>query len=383
MYAKLNRETITKMDIDYHKLLRGYYEAECLPQNFSEDHSVPDFGFNILNAIGLLYKPIVDQAYISENKKLPEWPECKPFAVCLTHDVDDVSYFSLRQSLRPFTAPFKGLNIVQDKLKRLFSLGINTLRACKNQFSNDPLHCYERWLKVEEEFGAKSTFFFWPGWKNVTKHHMTDPLYDLSDRVTFDDSKCTVAEMIQEIHRCGWEIGLHPSWYSYNDIDELKGQKEALEKALGYPVHSIRQHYLHYDIRVTPRVHSAAGFKYDSTLGFNDNIGFRFGTCYPWKLYDLKSKKGLPILEIPLIVQDVAMLNPSKGMRIDSKMALCYMLKIAEEVEKVGGVLTLLWHPNEINSRQNWRLYIKILNYLREKNAWITSLQEVGSWWLK
>jgi len=202
--------------------------------------------------------------------------------------------------------------------------------------------------------------------------------------VTFDGSKCTVAKIIQEeIHCRGWVIGLHPSWYSYNDLDELKGQKATLEKALGYPVHSIRRHYLHYDIRVTPRVQAAAGFKYDSILGFNYNIGFRFGTCYPWKLYDLESKKGLPILEIPLIVQDVAMLSPSKGMRIDSKMALFYMLLIAEEVEKVGGVLTLLWHPNEINSRQSRRLYINILNYFREKNAWITSLQEIGSWWLR
>ena len=253
----------------------------------------------------------------------------------------------------------------------------------KNRFLNDPLHCYERWLKVEEEYGAKSTFFFWPGWKSVTRHHWTDPIYDLNDRVLFDGNNCTVAEMIQEIHRRGWEIGLHPSWYAYNDVDELKRQKDALEKAVGDPIHSIRQHYLHYDIRITPRTHSAAGFKYDSTLGFTDNIGFRFGTCYPWKLFDLGSKKELPILEISLIVQDTAMLNPSKGMRIDSKMALRYMLLIVEEVEKVGGVLTLLWHPNEIINHESWALYLKILNYLRDKNAWITSLQEVGNWWLR
>ena len=189
--------------------------------------------------------------------------------------------------------------------------------------------------------------------------------------------------MIQEIHRRGWEIGLHASWYAYNDPDELRRQKSSLEKALGYPVDSIRQHYLHYDIRITPRVHSMAGFKYDSTLGFNNNIGFRFGTCYPWKLFDLESKKELPILEIPLIIQDMAMLNSSKGMLIDSKMAFRYVIGITEAVAKVGGVLTLLWHPNEIVSPKSWLLYLKILNHLQKKNAWITSLQEVGSWWLR
>jgi hypothetical protein len=71
---------------------------------------------------------------------------------------------------------------------------------------------------------------------------------------------------------------------------------------------------IHYDIRVTPAAHAAAGFKYDSTLGFNDNVGFRFGTCYPWRLYDLKREEDLPVIEIPLIVQDGAMLNPGKGL---------------------------------------------------------------------
>ena len=372
-----------KMNIKYQKILDGYYEANSLPKDFSEDHVVPDFAFNILNSMGLLYKPIVDEAFLSKNMQKPEWPEGKPFAVCLTHDVDDVSYFSFRQSLRPLTAPFNGLNNAQDKLKRLINLAFYALRAFKNQFFNDPLHCYERWLENEKEFGARSTFFFWPGWKNVTKHHWTDPYYDLNDRVIFDGNLCTVAEMIQEIHCRGWEIGLHASWYAYNDVDELKVQKNALEKTLGYPVCSIRQHYLHYDIRITPRVHAAAGFKFDSTLGFNNNIGFRFGTCYPWNLFDFGSQKKLPILEIPLIMQDVAMLNPSKGMCIDSVMAFRYVLLITEEIEKVGGVLTLLWHPNEIVNRESWKLYLKILNYLREKNAWITSLQEVGRWWLR
>jgi peptidoglycan/xylan/chitin deacetylase (PgdA/CDA1 family) len=370
-----------KMTIDLKKLLKGFYEPGELNGGINGDTSVPDFAYNILNTMGLLYRPIVDEAYLAENKQAPEWPEGKPFAVCLTHDVDDVSYFSFRQSLRPFASPFSGFHITRDKLKRLLNLGFNTIRALKKQLSIDPLHCYERWLEIEENFGAKSTFFFWPGWKSVTKHHWTDPIYDLNDRVIFDGIQCTVSEMIQEIHRRGWEIGLHASWYAYNDLNELKRQKGALEKTLGYPVESIRQHYLHYDIRITPRVHSEAGFKYDSTLGFNNNIGFRFGTCYPWKLFDLESNKELPILEIPLIIQDMAMLNSSKGMRIDSKMAVRYVLLIAKEVEKVGGVLTLLWHPNEIINHISRKLYLKILNYLQEKNAWMTSLQEVGSWW--
>ena len=180
------------------------------------------------------------------------------------------------------------------------SVCIDLVRLEIRSRQKDPLHCYERWLEAEKQYNAHSTFFFWPGFRAVTKRHHTDCAYELSDPVIFDNQKCTVAEMIREIDRQGWEIGLHPSWYSFDDADELKKQKEALEKTLGHDIENLRQHYLHYDIRVTPAVHAAAGFKYDSTLGFNDNVGFRFGTCYPYHLYDLKAEKQLPIMEIPL-----------------------------------------------------------------------------------
>ena len=368
------------MTINYQKLLQGHYEAERLPTDFTPERIVPDYAFNVLNPRGLLYRPVVDENYLQNGGQKPAWPNGKQFAVCLTHDVDAVSSYSLKQSLRPIQKHLLNGDRSLPNVKAFLRAGIDLARA---KGKKDPLHFYERWLEVEKEVGSRSTFFFWPGWSSVTKHHHTDCPYELFDSVVFDNQQCTVVEMIREIDRQGWEIGLHPSWYSFNDADELKRQKESLEQALGKKVNSIRQHFLHYDIRVTPAIHVEAGFKYDSTLGFNDNIGFRFGTCYPWNLFDLESKKELPILEIPLILQDVAMLNKSKGMRIDSKMALRYMVQIAGEVEKVGGVLTLLWHPNEIINPESWMLYLKILNYLREKNAWITSLKEVGSWWLR
>ncbi len=377
------KRQFVKFSIDHQKLLLGVYEAERVPLNWLKEGPVPDFAFNILNSIGCLYRPILDEIYLSRHHQTPQWPDGKTFAVCLTHDVDDVSLFSLRQSLRSLKSPFIGMHSTHEKIKRISNLVVIALQSLRSPFLTDPLHCYERWLEIEASYRAKSTFFFWPGWKSVTRHHFKDPTYELNDRVCFDGIGCTVTEMIREIDRRGWEIGLHPSWYSYNDADELKNQKDALENALGHSVHSIRQHCLHYDIRITPLAHATAGFKYDSTLGFNNNIGFRFGTCYPWRLYDLDSDNELPILEIPLVVQDVAMLNPSKGMSIDPNMAFHYIDLIGEEVEKVGGVLTLLWHPNEIMNPESWNLYKRVLNHLNQKNAWITSLQEVGDWWLR
>jgi hypothetical protein len=245
----------------------------------------------------------------------------------------------------------------------------------------DPIHCYELLINVESEADACSTFFFWPGIQSILKAHQTDCRYDLGDPVIFRGQKCTVAEMIKEIDKDSWEIGLHPSWYSFNDAGEMKRQKEALTNVVNHEITSVRQHYLHYDIRVTPNIHHEAGLKYDSTLGFNDNIGFRFGTCYPWHLYDLKAEKEVPVLEIPLIIQDTAMLSPVKGLRLDEDTAFKYIIRITETVEKVGGVLTLLWHPNYISDPGWWNLYLQTLRYLKEKDVWFGSVKEVGKWW--
>jgi len=369
--------SIKYKELDYIALLRGRLEAERLPKDFSPERIVPDFAFNVLNPLGLLYRPVVDEAYIKNGGKKPIWPDGKPFAVCLTHDVDLVSTHSFRQKARTRAEYILNGPSVMRKARSLAGLGWDVAQAIKYGRKLDPLHCYERWLAAEAAVGARSTFFFWPGWKAVGKHHPSDCSYDMTDRVVFDGQRCTVAEMIREIDRQGWEIGLHPSWYSFDDDEEMKRQKAALESALGKDVVSVRQHFLHYDIRVTPRVQAEAGFKYDSTLGFNDNVGFRFGTCYPWRLYDLKAEKELPIMEVPLIIQDGAMLSPVKGMRLDEDTAFQYVVQIADTVEQVGGVLTLLWHPNAIINSPWWNLYLRSLEYLKEKNAWFGSVSSI------
>jgi peptidoglycan/xylan/chitin deacetylase (PgdA/CDA1 family) len=215
----------------------------------------------------------------------------------------------------------------------------------------------------------------------TNKPHETDPVYRYSDTVVFDGEEYTIAEMIREIDARGWEIGLHPTWNAYDDVDELKFQKGQLEDIVGHEIVSVRQHYLHYDITKTPRAHAEAGFQYDSTLGFNDNVGFRFGTSYPWNLYDIDTEKDLPILEIPLIAQDGAMLSETKGLRIDEDTATEYVIKLAEKIQEVGGVLTLLWHPSYIRKESWWNTYSTILDYLGKQNAWFGTMKEIGEKW--
>lgn len=72
------------------------------------------------------------------------------------------------------------------------------------------------------------------------------------------------------------------------------------------------------------------------------------------------------------------MLSSAKGMRLDEKTAFKYVTQITEAVENVGGILTLLWHPNGIINQPCWDLYLRALEYLKKKNAWFGSMREVG-----
>lgn len=367
-------------DINMKSLLQGRYEKTYLCKDYSPELRSPDFFHNKLNRSGLLYRPIRDELNIANGQNKPKWPNGASFAVCLTHDVDLVSSTCIKHYARRAINAIRCRKNVESKelLKNLTAYVVQVTKSLRQIGKPDPIHCYEKWLEIEEEFGAKSTFFFCP--EKYRKRHITDEGYRYSDEVRFCGKRCTVASMMQEMDRKGWEIGLHSSWYSFDDTNELKRQKEQIEEVLGHTISSIRQHCLHYDMLKTPRVQFEAGFKYDSTLGFNNNIGFRFGTCYPWKLYDLENEKELDILEIPLIVQDGALI---KKMGLDESDALTYIKEIIIKVEKVGGVLTLLWHPGFIRTPQYFNMYKHVLEYLSLKKPWFSTISSLGEFWLK
>jgi len=64
-------------------------------------------------------------------------------------------------------------------------------------------------------------------------------------------------------------------------------------------------------------------------------------------------------MEIPLIIQDGAMLDKIKEMRLD-------------------GDTSFQWHPNSIIKADWWNLYLRFLKYLREKEAWFETVRGVG-----
>ena len=181
-----------------------------------------------------------------------------------------------------------------------------------------------------------------------------DDFYSIEDKA--------IQDIMTIIESNDFEIGLHGSLQSFNHSDYLKEEKEILNSCKG-----VRQHYLKYDIYSTSRDQEKL-FDYDSTLGFADMIGFRRGTCMPFRLYDLMSDIQLDLIEIPLIVMEQT-LKSYMNLNIDD--AYVRVVEMIDKIKQHNGLFTLLWHPGNCSDEwEEWLrdMYSKILIHMKKEN---------------
>ena len=146
---------------------------------------------------------------------------------------------------------------------------------------------------------------------------------------------------VATLRRDGFEVGLHPSFFAHQHADYLADERARLAALTGTAPHSVRQHYLRYDPPLTPRLHEAAGFRIDSTLGFSEHEGFRHGTCLPFRLFDLERNREMDLWEMPLALMDGAAFN-RRG--LDVAGALDVTAQLMDTCRRFGGAFVGLWH---------------------------------------
>jgi peptidoglycan/xylan/chitin deacetylase (PgdA/CDA1 family) len=296
-----------------------------------------------------ILKPSVSK-YLIEQGYHVEYPEDKPFAVCLTHDIDNVYTSHLEKIVSAKR------HLQQGSLSG-FKQSVAQMRSKKL-----PLWNFNDIIALEEKYDAKSSFYFM-----AENSGEVDYAYQIED----------FESVLRDIVDSGSEVGLHGGHTSYLSLEELVTKKERLEKVLHKKVVGYRNHYLKFKVPETWEYLHEAGFLYDTTFGYADHIGFRNGMCHPYKPFNLKKGKSIEILEIPLIIMDRTL---QRNMNLDTGRAWDLSKKIIESVEKYNGVLTLLWHNNDFSGDQR-KLYEKILKYCVEKNAWMTNGEHISAWW--
>lgn len=284
---------------------------------------------------------------------LQPWPDEHPFALCLTHDVDkiDKRWWHCLYYFMTTRNPYQLKSLITKRKER-------------------PYWNFERILEIERKHEVKSTFFFLneskrPNILRPSSYKLSLGYYDIHDP--------RVVELIKQLHKDGWEIGVHGSFDSYRNKAMLAKEKEELENIIGCPICGIRQHYLNLDIPVTWRLQREAGFRYDASFGFRDKVGFRDDRLLPFRPFDDD------FLVIPLAIMDGPLFLTSKN--IGHAWERCKQL--IDYVEKNNGLLTILWHNNRFNEKEysgQSEVYERILVECKRRGAWIAPCRDIYSW---
>jgi peptidoglycan/xylan/chitin deacetylase (PgdA/CDA1 family) len=350
-----------------------------------------EFGFSESFREGTLLVPEVDLWVAAERRRLsdagvplaPLWPEGKRFAVCLTHDVDLVSAAStpaqVVRSMR-FSHERPAAASLSAKALRLARPPVRLARAARGGISLSPDTgvALERSVAIEQEYGVAASYFFTvvPG-RRASRY---DCVYGLDDPCLFRGSRCRVADVLRQLAEDGFDVGLHGSYHSALEPGLLGEQRDALEQAVGFEVTTTRQHFLHWDVRTTPRLQSEAGLRADTTLGFNRGIGFRAGASLPFEHFDLVTGETLPLLQVPLIVQDGPLLGRF-GLELDVAAAEELVRQVIDTVADGGGVATFLFHPNNLARDDFLAVFRTTIEYGSARAGWFASVKDIERWW--
>jgi hypothetical protein len=339
----MNKITTLQQDKNLWDLFTS--EEEYHPQIRDQYDRFPYYASKYRN----IFEPSASK-YLVEHGYHAEYPEDKPFAVCLTHDID---ILHKKIGMKTYEAlgkiPSARFSTCLDYLAQM--------RSKKLPFWN-----FSDIMALEDHYDARSSFYFM-----VLNPGNRDYNYDIE----------SCESIIGELSDNGWEVGLHGGHTTYNDPVEMKEKKQRLEKVMNKKVTGYRNHYLRFRVPDTFEYLQSAGFRYDSTLGYADCIGFRNGMCHPFKPYNLTTQREIDILEIPLHIMDDSL---DRYMKLDAGKSWEMTKQLIDTVEMYHGTLTILWHNYSFIGEQR-TLYEKILNYCREKDAWMTSGEQISTWW--
>lgn len=256
------------------------------------------------------------------------------FTLNLSHDIDLLRYYSWRKTIYRMAQliGLRRLHMPWTKVARAFvrSLGVRFgLRA-----SDNPYWSFGKMFRTELHYGFRSSWFFLP-----------------SDGSAFDAdyrfSDADVAQMMKNLLAQGHEIGLHPSCGAAES--DFVTQKKVLEQIVGVHIAGVRMHFLRLRQPATYVALQRSGFRYDCSLGYPLQDGFRAGYCFPFHPFDHHAQRPLTLWELPLMAMDTTFWVHQK---LTEAQFFESIETLVSESKKFGGLFSLLWHNSTFDELQ-------------------------------
>lgn len=305
-----------------------------------------------------LERPIVDEWLdILQQVIQRVWPNLKlkkhQFSIKVSHDVDVPSRFA-------FSTPFGVIKsmaslVLKNNNIKLALMAPFIYLGSKNKIHPlDPFNTFDWLMNISEKNNLKSAFYFICGRTDTSKDALYEPEHPI------------IKTMMLEMYNRGHEIGLHPSYNSYNNPEQINFEAQRLKKVceeLGIEQSQWggRMHFLRWSHPTTLQAWNDAEMSYDSTLGYADRPGFRCGTCHEYTGFNPVTDTILNIKIRPLIIMDCSVIAKHYMGLGYTKKALNEIIKYKRICEKVEGNFTFLWHNSFFNGKKSFKLYEDII----------------------
>jgi len=308
---------------------------------------------------GYLERPVVDEwLHILGQVIQRTWPTLEfkrnQFSMKVSHDVDAPSRygFSLAKSLVRSVAS----DIIKRRdFKGALAAPLIRLHSSKRLHPADKFNTFDWIMDQSEKNNLVSAFYFICG--------RTDPSKDAN----YEPEHFAIRGLMKKIHMRGHEIGLHPSYNSFQSPEIIQHEANRLrtimqEEGIVQNVLGGRMHYLRWQHPTTLQAWNDADMTYDTTLGYADLPGFRCGTCFEYPAFNPVTQQILQVRIRPLIAMECTVIA-ERYMNLDYTDAAVVQFELLKDAcRKVNGCFTLLWHNSHFSSHKDSELYCKVLS---------------------
>jgi hypothetical protein len=302
---------------------------------------------------------------------LPRWPLGKTYAVALSHNVDAPERHNrvplfLKEIVFKSHRPRR--HAYWDLCAEVRARGL--ANACVRSASHRPEWDFGELCKLEAACRLRSAFYF--GVVGREEGHLCD--------TTYDCSRPRYRRLYRELIAGGWEVGLQASYLTMVGRPSVKQQLDRLAGLSEHAVAGVRHHYLQLDPIAPMRTlggHAEAGVLYDSTVGFNDDAGFRAGIALPYRPYDPDRQGASRLIELPMTISDMHLPRQYEAVAVE---AVADHLRI---VHSLGGLAVLNWHVGNWYTASGWReSYRAACRILAEDpDVWVATPRDIAAWW--
>lgn len=318
---------------------RSLYKGSLIEYFKISDKALVDEGY-------LLMIHAIHSIGIPESIKLHEGYVWK---LSLTHDIDH---------LKKYTIGFFLWSLFSRKIRNGDSPSSVIKGFLQSFYSSDPYtQSVHELLDIANTENVKPIFFLRSG-----KSDKRDSQINYRSNI--------VRQLKELTNKREISTGVHPSIKSASDFQQMKNDWAEYHNYFQNSDRMVRQHFLMYDVRVTPSIHAEMEYIFDYTLGFHDHEGFRRSTVRPFFAFDFTSWKTTDVLCVPLAAMDVTFQDYHK---LSVSESLTKVKLLLDEVTKYQGHVSILIHNSYTKvEKPEWLgWYKEIIAYAKSKYGWL------------